>query len=56
MCVHYCKNLQSNAVCEKNHQTVGIVLRTLLHGNPTQNIASAEQYVDEALSIAVHTM
>jgi hypothetical protein len=38
------------------HQTVGNVLRTLLHGNPPQNIANAAQYVDEALSIAMHTM
>ena len=50
------KNPQSNAVCERMHQTVGNVLRTLLHGNPPQNIASAEQYVDEALSIAMHAM
>jgi hypothetical protein len=28
----------------------------LLHGNPPQNIANAAQYVDEALSIAMHTM
>ncbi len=28
----------------------------LLHGNPPQNIANAEQYVDKALSIAMHTM
>jgi hypothetical protein len=38
------------------HQTVGNVLRTLLHGNPSQNIANAAQYVDEALSIAMHAM
>jgi hypothetical protein len=50
------KNPQSNAVCERMHQTVGNVLRTLLHGNPPQNIANAAQYVDEALSIAMHTM
>jgi hypothetical protein len=37
------------------HQTVGNVLRTLLHGNPPQNIANAEQ-LNEALSIAMHTM
>ena len=30
------KNPQSNAVCERMHQTVGNVLRTLLHGNPLQ--------------------
>jgi hypothetical protein len=49
-------NLQSNAVCERMHQTVGNVLRTLFHGNPLQNIANAAQYVDKALSIAMHTM
>ena len=38
------------------HQTVRNVLRTLLHGEPPQNIASAKEYVDEALSIAMHAM
>jgi hypothetical protein len=38
------------------HQTVGNVLGTLLHGDPPQNIANAEQYVDEALSIDIHPM
>jgi hypothetical protein len=38
------------------HQTVGNVLRTLLHGEPHQNIANAKDYVDEALSIAMHAM
>jgi hypothetical protein len=38
------------------HQTVGNVLRTLLHGEPPQNIANANDYVDEALSIAMHAM
>jgi hypothetical protein len=47
---------QSNAVCERMPQTVGNDLRTLLHGSPPQNIASAEQYVDEALSIAMQAM
>jgi hypothetical protein len=28
----------------------------LLHGNPLQNIANAAQYVDKALSIAMHAM
>jgi hypothetical protein len=35
---------------------VGNVLRTLLHGNPPQNIANAEQYVHKALSIAMHAL
>ena len=47
---------QTNAVCERMHQTVGNVLRTLLHGEPPQNIATAKEFVDEALSIAMHAM
>jgi hypothetical protein len=38
------------------HQTVGNVLGTFLHGEPPQNIANAKQFVDEALSIAMHAM
>jgi len=38
------------------HQTVGNILGTLLHGEPPQNIANAKDYVDEALSIAMHAM
>ena len=30
------KNPQSNAICERMHQTVTIVLRTLVHTNPPQ--------------------
>jgi hypothetical protein len=50
------KNRQSNAVCERMHQTVGNVLRTLLHGESLQNITTAKEFVDEALSIATHAM
>ncbi len=35
---------------------MGIILRTLLHGEPPQNIADAKEFVDEALSIAMHAM
>jgi hypothetical protein len=38
------------------HQILGNVLRTLLHGEPPQNIADAKEFVDEALSIAMHAM
>jgi len=38
------------------HQTVGNVLRTLLHGEPPQNIKNAKESVDEALSIAMRAM
>jgi len=50
------KNPQSNAICKRMHQTVGNVLRTLLHGEPPQNIADAKEFVDKALSIAIHAM
>jgi hypothetical protein len=50
------KNPQANAICKRMHQTVGNVLRTLLHGEPPQNIATAKEFVDEALSIAMHAM
>jgi hypothetical protein len=38
------------------HQTVGNVLRTLLHSEPPQNIADTKEFVDESLSIAMHAM
>ena len=50
------KNPQSNAVCKRMHQTVGNVLRTLLHGEPPPDMASTKEYINEALSIAMHAM
>ncbi len=50
------KNPQSNAICKRMHQTVGNVLRTFLHSEPPQNIADAKEFVDKALSIAMHAM
>jgi hypothetical protein len=48
------KNPQANAMCKRMHQTVGNVLRTLLHSEPPQHITTAKEFVDEALSIAMH--
>eukprot|EP00804_Cyclotella_cryptica_P009094 CCRYP_003175-RE/>CCRYP_003175-RE protein AED:0.36 eAED:0.36 QI:0/0/0/1/0/0/2/0/344 len=50
------KNPQSNAICERMHQTVSNVLRTLVHTNPPQNMASARDIVDDALATAMHAM
>ncbi len=50
------KNPQSNAVCKRMHQMVGNVLRTLLDGEPPPDMASAKEYLNEALSIAMHAM
>jgi hypothetical protein len=38
------------------HQTVGKVLQTLLHGEPSQDITKAKDFIDEALSIATNAM
>jgi hypothetical protein len=38
------------------HQTVGNTLRTLLHGEPPQDVTKAKDFIDEALSTAMHAM
>jgi hypothetical protein len=50
------KNPQANAICERMHQTVGNVLQTLPHGEPPQDVTKANNFIDEALSIATHAM
>ncbi len=50
------KNLQSYAICERMHQTVNNVLRTLVHTNPPQNMTQARDIIDDALATAVHAM
>jgi hypothetical protein len=50
------KNPQSNAICERMHQTVENVLRLLVHANPPKNMSSAKDIVDDALATAMHAM
>ena len=50
------KNPQSNAICERMHQTVENVLRTLIHGNPPKTMSKAKDIVDDALATAMHAM
>ena len=38
------------------HQTVGNVLRTLVHSNPPQNMTQARDIIDDALATAMHAM
>ena len=38
------------------HQTIGNVLRTLLHSNPPQDYVQASDLVDSALATAMHAM
>jgi hypothetical protein len=50
------KNPRSNAICERMHQTVTNVLRTLVHTNPPQNMTQARDIIDDALATAMHAM
>jgi hypothetical protein len=43
-------------MCERLHQMVGNFLRPLLHREPLPDLASAKEYISEALSIAMHVM
>ena len=50
------KNPQSNSICERMHQTVGNILRTVLYSNPPQNMTQARDIIDQALATAMHAM
>jgi hypothetical protein len=50
------KNPQSNAFCERMHQAVNNVLRTLEHTYPPQNMTQARDIIDDALATAIHAM
>ncbi len=50
------KNPQSNAICEKMHQTVNNVLRTLVHRNSPHIMNQARDIIDDALATANHAM
>ncbi len=56
MYAHLAKNPQSNAICERMHQTVNNVLRTLVHTNPPQNMTQARDIIADALATAMHAM
>jgi transposase InsO family protein len=48
------KNPQSNAVCERMHQSIGNTLRVLSTLNPPQGVLNAAQMVDTAIAEAVY--
>ena len=47
-------NPQANSICERMHQTVGNVLRTLLHGTNLVNEAQLHHIVDSVLATTMH--
>ncbi len=50
------KKSQSNVICERMHQTINNVLRTLVHTNPPRNKTQARDIIDDALATAMHAM
>ena len=50
------ENPQANAVCERMHQTVGNILRTLIHVHRPQNYRTAKELIDTALATAMHSL
>lgn len=50
------RNPTANAICERMHQTVGNILRTMLHTNPPHTVTAAKEIVDNALATAMHAM
>ena len=47
-------NPQANAICERLHQTIGNVLRTLLLSNPPQNLNQADELIESSLATAMY--
>ena len=47
---------EANAVCERMHQTVEDLLRSLCHSHPPQNIEEATALIDHILSIVSHAL
>ena len=48
------KNPQSNAICERMHQTAGNILRTLELTQPPQTLPEAQMLVDSTLATMMH--
>ena len=48
------KNPQSNAICERMHQTVANVLRIIMQTTTISTYAQAEQIMDNALVTVMH--
>jgi hypothetical protein len=54
--MHYCQESSIKRCVRKNAPNGWNVLRTLLDGEPPPDMASAKEYLNEALSIAMHAM
>ena len=50
------RNPAANGICERMHQTVGNVLRTLIHETQPRTLGDAKLTIDKALATASHTI
>ena len=50
------RNPAANGICERMHQTVADVLRTLVHTEAPRTLNDAKLYVDQALATAAHAI
>ena len=50
------RNPASNGICERMHQTVGNVVRTLIHENKPRTLKHAQTVIDQALASASHAV
>ena len=50
------RNPASNGICERMHQTVGSVLRTLILENKPRTLKHAQIVIDQALATAAHAV
>lgn len=46
----------ANSICERMHQTVGNVLRTIFHGTNITSIEQAHQFIDNSLYTTMHAI
>jgi hypothetical protein len=50
------RNPTANAICERMHQTVGNILRTMIYTDSPNTVTEARRLVDKALATAMHAM
>ena len=50
------RNPSSNGICERMHQTVGTVVRTLVNENKPRTLKHAQVVIDQALASASHAV
>ena len=50
------KNPQSNAICERMHQSTATILKMTIKASPPQNVDNVNNLVKDALAAAMHSL